>query len=155
MFLIFLIEVFLIEGFRGRQFGPLLGAGEEGGRGRLAARRAHPGIVSPGHPAGADELQRTADGGPLRLPALWALGSMRLRSGALLAALVGFAVTFGLWPVRNWIQTGEAHPFGVDVDQKLIGGARYRDKRPVAERMWQTVMEVLAQIGALPKAAKW
>ena len=44
---------------------------------------------------------------------------------------------------------------GVDVDQKLIGGARYRDKRPVAERMWQTVMEVLEQIGALPKAAKW
>ena len=25
---------------------------------------------------------------------------------------------------------------GVDVDQKLIGGARYRDKRPVAKRMW-------------------
>jgi hypothetical protein len=44
---------------------------------------------------------------------------------------------------------------GVDEDQKLIGGARYRDKRPVAERMWQTVMEVLEQIGALPKAAKW
>ena len=44
---------------------------------------------------------------------------------------------------------------GVDDDQKLIGGARYRDKRPVAERMWQTVMEVLEQIGALPKAAKW
>jgi DNA polymerase I-like protein with 3'-5' exonuclease and polymerase domains len=44
---------------------------------------------------------------------------------------------------------------GVDVDQKLIGGARYRDKRPVAMRMWQTVMEVLEQIGALPKAAKW
>ena len=44
---------------------------------------------------------------------------------------------------------------GVDVDQKLIGGARYRDKRPVAERMWQTVMDVLEQIGALPKAAKW
>ena len=44
---------------------------------------------------------------------------------------------------------------GVDEDQKLIGGARYRDKRPVAMRMWQIVMEVIAQIGALPKAAKW
>jgi DNA polymerase I len=44
---------------------------------------------------------------------------------------------------------------GVDEDQMLIGGARYRDKRPVAMRMWQTVMEVLEQIGALPKAAKW
>ena len=43
---------------------------------------------------------------------------------------------------------------GVDVDQKLVGGARYQDKRPVAKRMWQTVMEVLDEIGALPKAAK-
>jgi hypothetical protein len=38
---------------------------------------------------------------------------------------------------------------GVDEDQKLIGGARYRDKRPIAEKMWDTVMEVLAEIGAL------
>jgi DNA polymerase I len=44
---------------------------------------------------------------------------------------------------------------GVDEDQKLIGGARYRDKRPVAIKMWETVMETLAEIGALPKAAKW
>ena len=39
----------------------------------------------------------------------------------------------------------------VDVDQKLIGGARYRDKRPVAESMWNTVMATLQAIGALPK----
>ena len=26
---------------------------------------------------------------------------------------------------------------GVDEDQKLIGGQRYRDKRPVAKRIWQ------------------
>ena len=39
----------------------------------------------------------------------------------------------------------------VDVDQKLIGGARYRDKRPVAESMWNTVMATLREIGALPK----
>ena len=32
---------------------------------------------------------------------------------------------------------------GVDEDQKLIGGARYRDKRPVAMSMWATVMEAL------------
>jgi hypothetical protein len=37
------------------------------------------------------------------------------------------------------------------VDQKLIGGARYRDKRPVAESMWNTVMATLQAIGALPK----
>src|SRR6478609_1887978 len=40
---------------------------------------------------------------------------------------------------------------GVDEDQKLIGGARYRDKRPVATKMWQTVMEALELVGALPK----
>ena len=43
---------------------------------------------------------------------------------------------------------------GVDVDQKLIGGARYRDKRPMAKKMWETVMGVLREIGALPEAAE-
>ena len=38
---------------------------------------------------------------------------------------------------------------GVDVDQKLVNGARYQDKRPLAKRMWATVMETLAEIGAL------
>jgi hypothetical protein len=38
---------------------------------------------------------------------------------------------------------------GVDEDQKLIGGARYRDKRPVALSMWNTVMATLRAIGAL------
>ena len=42
---------------------------------------------------------------------------------------------------------------GVDEDQKLIGGARYRDKRPMAITMWETVMETLAAIGAVSKAA--
>jgi hypothetical protein len=42
---------------------------------------------------------------------------------------------------------------GVDVDQKLMGGARYRDKRPVAKKMWATVTGVLQEIGALPEAA--
>ena len=40
---------------------------------------------------------------------------------------------------------------GVDVDQKLVNGARYQDKRPLAKRMWATVMETLAEIGALRK----
>jgi DNA polymerase I len=40
---------------------------------------------------------------------------------------------------------------GVDEDQRLIGGARYRDKRPVALSMWNVVMETLQEIGALPK----
>ena len=43
---------------------------------------------------------------------------------------------------------------GVDIDQKLIGGARYRDKRPVAKKMWEIVMGVLREIGALPEAAE-
>jgi DNA polymerase-1 len=40
---------------------------------------------------------------------------------------------------------------GVDIDQKLVGGARYRDKRPVAQKMWQTIMDALEAVGALPK----
>jgi hypothetical protein len=39
---------------------------------------------------------------------------------------------------------------GVDVDQKLAGGARYRDKRPVALKMWDTVMHALEAIKAIP-----
>jgi DNA polymerase I len=42
---------------------------------------------------------------------------------------------------------------GVDVDQMLIGGARYRDKRPVAQRMWDSIMRALQAVGALPKRA--
>ena len=39
---------------------------------------------------------------------------------------------------------------GVDTDQALIDGARYRDKRPVAKAMWDTIMSVLVEVGALP-----
>jgi hypothetical protein len=42
---------------------------------------------------------------------------------------------------------------GVDIDQKVVGGARYRDKRPMAVRMWATIMNVLKEIGALSDAA--
>jgi DNA polymerase I len=42
---------------------------------------------------------------------------------------------------------------GVDADQMLIGGARYCDKRPVAQKMWATIMSTLEAIGALPKRA--
>ena len=41
----------------------------------------------------------------------------------------------------------------VDIDQKLVGGARYRDKRPVAQQMWATIMDALEAVGALPKRA--
>jgi DNA polymerase-1 len=38
---------------------------------------------------------------------------------------------------------------GVDVDQQLERGARYRDKRPMAKKLWRTVMGVLEKLGAL------
>jgi len=47
----------------------------------------------------------------------------------------------------------EGFEIGVDVDQMLIGGARYRDKRPMAQKMWDTIMSVLEAVGALPKRA--
>jgi hypothetical protein len=40
---------------------------------------------------------------------------------------------------------------GVDEDQKLTGGARYQDKRPMAKQMWATIMRTLQNIGAVPK----
>jgi len=40
---------------------------------------------------------------------------------------------------------------GVDVDQWLISGARYRDKRDVAKHMWSTIMNALRSVGALPE----
>ena len=40
---------------------------------------------------------------------------------------------------------------GVDIDQKLIGGERYRDKRPVAIKMWDAIMGVLREVGAIPR----
>jgi hypothetical protein len=42
---------------------------------------------------------------------------------------------------------------GVDVDQMLKNGARYRDKRPMAQNMWASIMSVLQNIDALPKGA--
>jgi hypothetical protein len=42
---------------------------------------------------------------------------------------------------------------GVDEDQMLVGGARYRDKRPMAQKMWDTIMSALEAVGALPKRA--
>jgi DNA polymerase I len=40
---------------------------------------------------------------------------------------------------------------GVDIDQELINGARYRDKRPMAQKMWATIMNTLQTIGVLPR----
>ena len=42
---------------------------------------------------------------------------------------------------------------GVDVDQLLENGARYCDKRPVAKKMWQAIIDVLHAIGVQDLAA--
>jgi DNA polymerase-1 len=41
----------------------------------------------------------------------------------------------------------------VEADQMLENGARYRDKRPMAQKMWQTVMRALEAVDAVPKKA--
>ena len=42
---------------------------------------------------------------------------------------------------------------GVDVDQLLIGGARYSDKRPMARKMWATIMAALEAVKAVSRRA--
>jgi hypothetical protein len=42
-------------------------------------------------------------------------------------------------------------PIGVGVEQLLEGGARFRDKRPVARAMWQAMVDVLEAVGAIKK----
>jgi DNA polymerase I len=49
--------------------------------------------------------------------------------------------------------TCEGFEIGVDVDQLLRGGERYRDKREVAQDMWKTIMEALTAVGAWRKRA--
>jgi DNA polymerase I len=58
------------------------------------------------------------------------------------------------------LQTGrdvcEGFKIGVDTDQMLVGGehvggARYYDKRPMAKKLWATMMDTLEAIGAIPK----
>jgi DNA polymerase-1 len=41
----------------------------------------------------------------------------------------------------------------VDVDQMLVGGMRYADKRPMARKMWAIVMGALEKARAIPKRA--
>jgi DNA polymerase I len=55
------------------------------------------------------------------------------------------------------LQTGRdllgGFEIGVSEDQRLTGGQRYRDKRPMAVRMWATVNDALENIGAFKRAA--
>jgi DNA polymerase I-like protein with 3'-5' exonuclease and polymerase domains len=49
--------------------------------------------------------------------------------------------------------TCEGFEIGVDVDQMLVNGARYRDKRPIAGKMWKTIMSALQAAKAVPEQA--
>ena len=40
---------------------------------------------------------------------------------------------------------------GVDIDQRLERGARYRDKRPIAKLMWDTIIGTLETVRAIPR----
>jgi hypothetical protein len=42
---------------------------------------------------------------------------------------------------------------GVDADQVLVGGARYRDKRPAAVELWNAMMRTLEAVKAVPEKA--
>jgi DNA polymerase I len=46
--------------------------------------------------------------------------------------------------------TGGLFDIRVGVDQKLVNGARYADKRPDAKRMWTIITDVLRSIKAIP-----
>jgi hypothetical protein len=39
---------------------------------------------------------------------------------------------------------------GVDLDKRIKGGDRYYDERPMAKKMWATVMDTITAIGAAP-----
>jgi DNA polymerase-1 len=43
----------------------------------------------------------------------------------------------------------------VDIDKKLERGARYQDKRPVAKKMWATIMNALQTVKAIPREPCW
>jgi hypothetical protein len=55
--------------------------------------------------------------------------------------------------IMRWAgrQVCDGLEIGVDVDQMLDGGARYQDKRPMAKRMWDTIMRALEAAKALPQ----
>ena len=61
---------------------------------------------------------------------------------------IGHAKEFMLQAGRD---VCDGFEIGVDVDQLLQGGARYYDKRPMAKKMWATIMNALKTCGALPE----
>jgi hypothetical protein len=45
----------------------------------------------------------------------------------------------------------EGLEIGVDIDQLRENGSHYQDKRPMAQKMWSTIMTTLQTIGVLPR----
>jgi DNA polymerase-1 len=61
---------------------------------------------------------------------------------------IGHAIEIMRWAGREVCNGLE---IGVDIDQRLECGARYQDKRPMAKRMWDTVMRALEAAKAIPE----
>jgi hypothetical protein len=57
--------------------------------------------------------------------------------------------------VMRWAgrETCNGLEIDVDVDQRLERGVRYRDKRPMAQQMWATIMRALQSVKAVPREA--
>jgi hypothetical protein len=64
---------------------------------------------------------------------------------------VGHAVEIMKGSGRDVCRGLEIGVDGSDDKDLLLNGARYVDKRPVAQKMWNTIMQTLETIGALPK----
>lgn len=99
---------------------------------------------------GADMLRLIA----VRLCEAGIIPSMLIHDGVLIEAKDREEVDHAIEIMRvAGTDVCDGFQIDVDVDQMLVGGARYRDKRPVAGLMWDTIMEALEAVGALPKRA--
>jgi DNA polymerase-1 len=77
--------------------------------------------------------------------------SMLIHDGILIEARNEEQITQAMEIMRTaGREVCDGFEIGVDVDQRLERGARYRDKRPVARKMWATMMLALQEIGAIP-----
>jgi hypothetical protein len=97
---------------------------------------------------GADMLRLAA----VRLCEAGLVPSMLIHDGILLELEHPWQVDLAVEIMRKaGTEVCRGLDIGVDEDQRLEHGARYRDKRPVAKEMWVTMMNVLRRIGALPE----
>jgi DNA polymerase-1 len=97
---------------------------------------------------GADMLRLAA----WRLTEAGIIPCMLIHDGILLEAQneeqIAHAIEIMHWAGREVCNGLE---IGVDIDQRLENGARYQDKRPMAKRMWATIMRALETAKAMPE----